>query len=313
MAPSADDLPDCPDCTSRERNPNQPSEVQRVTPEQLSEWQSEVEDIRAGGVRHAVDIADLLGEYSMKDRQECSYFGHPHNNGLLIFSRCGKLLKIGSDCGSKYVIGYKRLRRNLKGVHDLQAERDLQRTEPQRLFDSLTELSARAERRLSALDALRQHVPQIYKAINTAYTYYQTGVQVPVTRFDARASAPREAYEHYELKGLKLFGRRYSPQKLAKIRQEASTFLRQGRTTDLDHENFRDFAALRRRLREHENNLREWLNETAKFWTERNLELVLIKTFDRLERVPATLRREGRSLVVLARERVIIGIDGTES
>lgn len=90
MAPSADQLPKCQVCEAASPDEGTRDDVAQVTEADLGTFGERIERIDRDGVRHAVDIAGLVGEYAVDAPRRCSYFGHRHEHGLLISKNSGE-------------------------------------------------------------------------------------------------------------------------------------------------------------------------------------------------------------------------------
>jgi hypothetical protein len=308
MAPSAAWLPDCGECEKAPPKERRLDRIAKLGMAELQEYEAEIERIDKSGVRHAVDIADLVGEYESEEWQHCSYFEHAHKNGLLIFARCGVLLAIGMDCGRKNVSGFGKVERHVAVIRKIETERSLHETEPQRLLESLGVLAGRVERRLNGLEVLRRVVPKVHDAMRKAHLYSDHGVQVRVERTDRETLAKRYEYEQRLLRGLKLFGGIVSGERLREILGRAESFARNAQTIEIGWENYERVASERRALKDQEGELQQWLEETAKFWTEENLALALLKAYG--ERVPEGLKVKGGRILVSGGSAVAVGIEG---
>lgn len=107
---SSDDFPDCPDCAAaapheRPRSATDEDDAKIVHEHELDErWRDRVMD---QGVRHSMSTEDVLAQYELPKEIACSILGqHRHKAGLVVRSKCGRVLFLGSTCGRQHVVGF---------------------------------------------------------------------------------------------------------------------------------------------------------------------------------------------------------------
>lgn len=303
---SAADLAPCSSCAAVEANTSTRDAIEEIDQDTLRGFQSEIARIDKGGVRHAVDIADLIGEYDLPEKQRCSYFNHRHNHGILVLARCGKLLAIGTTCGSKTVDGFDTLQSEMRIAHEVSRERRLSQSEPAKILDEVERLGRAVESRLEGLEGLREYCPEVFREMQNACLRGTRTVQVRRTEFDRRAMDARDRYETKEIKGLSLFDGSFLPRKLATLLGGARAYVKCSAEVLATRENRKQLRNDRLRWQREVQRVKAWLEETGNFWSEQNLGYVLLKTFD--ERLPGFPMVEGAT--IRTGTGLLIGIDG---
>lgn len=80
--------------------------------------------------RHRVHLSAVKAEYQLPDPIDCSIQGaHRHNHGYVVETRCGMLLRLGSNCSSKLIDGFSRLERRTAQSREYHRFLDAMRTQ----------------------------------------------------------------------------------------------------------------------------------------------------------------------------------------
>jgi hypothetical protein len=121
--------------------------------------------------RHRISVTDVLAEYDMPETMRCSMLprSHPHRHGWVVRTRCGMVVKFGSECGENMVDGIERVKFYAKNARQFQS---YVTTAPGRVRD-LSERYAEAtelERRVQAFrDRLRDVGGPFYQELLNTY------------------------------------------------------------------------------------------------------------------------------------------------
>lgn len=309
MAPSSDQLPKCAACEAATLSNETRDSVAQLSEDDLRAYEPRVERIDIGGVRHAVEISGLVGEYDLERARRCSYFNHSHKRGLLVWTPCGRLLSLGLVCGRKNVAGFGRLEREMEIARAIMLERELQLTEPARLLSGLRAVQVEAGRRIEGEAALERHALELHRAMRRAYQYNDLVVEIRVRRFDPKLLRHVDDFTHPKLVGLQLFGGALSARKLQDLVDRAAVFEEQMATTTIDRGNYAQVQQARLALRKELKCVFELLDETARFWTTANLALAVRKAFGKPR--TETVEPDGHTIRVAAGDVTwVLGIDG---
>lgn len=71
-------------------------------------------------LRHRIAVNDVLAEYSMPLDIQCSMLprGHRHRDGYIVRTRCGVVLKLGSQCGRHLIDNFVQVERTAKRARE---------------------------------------------------------------------------------------------------------------------------------------------------------------------------------------------------
>ena len=310
---------DCAVCQGKPPDQTPKLTLDELTPEQVEAWAERAERIGVDGVRHAMDPAKIEGVYRLDHDVHCSYaegapgreHGHRHRKGFAGWSRCGLPLILGWNCAENNISNFEDFWAEVQVIEKVQDEQRLRDSdELSRRLLGLEELAARFDSRQATLANLKRFVQPIYTAMRNANATkdltVRFEVEVPVPGTDET----RKEWTSAKLTGMRQFdevGRERMSDKVSEMLKRAEN-LADGANTRVDYGNVDELSSERRALKRFEQRLRDWLDDSDAFFTERNLTLAVIRTYRSLDNLPDHVKLVGGTIVVEGSERVVIGL-----
>lgn len=262
---SRDNFVNCAECAEL---PSSDKQLEIVPPRTFDPAEvRRIETTEREQVRHAVDAVDVILTYKVPFDIACSYPGaHPHQNGLVARTRCGKVVRIGSMCGASAVHGWDEIKKTIG--------------EAQRFADSVATLKRVADMDLPGLFArcraeyIKRHDDVKRSTIESVRSGKALALTFQVTRREASRHDPTNVTERQATESTELSGRAYlreNPhEKLKPLLTVLDDLKKRGGADAL---NRRDAVRVAGQLAEADalaGECARWLADAAAFWTPEN-------------------------------------------
>lgn len=121
--------------------------------------------------RHEINPQDVLAEYEFEDRAKCSILPrlHDHWHGWVVRTRCGKVLKLGSNCGPQHIADFSRIKAYSRDSRSQYAFVSQTRKNLQEIREKLVEAATWQERIWDFRRRLNDRMPMLAQGLTRQF------------------------------------------------------------------------------------------------------------------------------------------------